>query len=120
MHLGEKIKKVRQLRSLTQESLGRKINLTRSAISFIEQNGKVNHQTLLNILKALSISEEDLVNFDHKAVLLREPVSTNNNYKTENESLKSKVESLTKEINTLKALVKSQQKLIGVLERKKN
>ena len=119
MHIGEKIKKVRQLRSLTQEALGSKINLTRSAISFIEQNGKVNHQTLLNILKALNISEDDLMNFDHKAVLMREPGINNDRYKTENESLKSKIDSLTKEINTLKSLVKSQQKLIAILEKHK-
>ena len=119
MHLGEKIKKVRQLRSLTQEALGRKINLTRSAISYIEQNGKVNHQTLLNILKALNISEDDLMNFDHKAILLREPNTNSDRYKTENESLKSKVDSMIKEISTLKALVKSQQKLISMLEKLK-
>ena len=120
MHLGEKIKKVRQLRSLTQETLGRKINLTRSAISFIEQNGKVNHQTLLNILKALNISEEDLINFDHRAILLRETLTNSDKYKTENDTLKAKIESLTKEINTMRVLIKSQMKLIAILEKQKN
>lgn len=117
MHLGEKIKKVRQLKSFTQEALGRKINLTRSAISFIEQSGKVNHQTLLNICKALNISEEDLKNFDHKSALMREPVG--NDYKSEVETLKQKMESLNREISSLRDLVKSQKKLISVLERRK-
>ena len=119
MHIGEKIKKIRQLRSLTQESLGSKINLTRSAKSFIEQNGKVNHQTFLNILKALNISEDYLLNFDHKSIMMHETITNSDRYKTENELLKSKVDTLSNEISSLKALVKSQQKLISMLEKLK-
>ena len=39
--------------------------------------------------------------------------------KTENELLKSKVDTLSNEISSLKALVKSQQKLISMLEKLK-
>src|SRR5436190_1808819 len=117
MHLGEKIKKVRQLRSLTQDGLGRKINLTRSAISFIEQSGKVNHQTLQNICKVLGISEDDLRNFDHKSVLMREPNS--NDYKSEVEALKNKIDAMNLQIANLKELIKSKNKLISLLERNK-
>ncbi len=119
MHIGEKIKMVRRLRSLTQEELSNKINKTRAAISFIEQTGKVNHYTLKAILKILNISEDDLLNFDHKAILMREPTASSEYNKAENDSLKTKIESLTKEMNTLKALVKSQKKLIAMLEKHK-
>lgn len=82
-------------------------------VSSIEQTGKVNHYTLLSILKALSISEEYLNTFDGKK--LTSPDSGKN----EVALLKEKLESALKEIETLKELVKSQKKLIGVLEKKK-
>ena len=70
------------------------------------------------ILKVLNISEDDLTSFDHRAILMREPTTVEYN-KTENEKLKTKIESLTKEINTLRALATSQKKLIAILEKKK-
>ncbi|MBK7965004.1 MAG: helix-turn-helix transcriptional regulator [Bacteroidetes bacterium] len=57
---------IRGLRGLTQEQLASKINKTRAMVSNIEQTGKVNHYTLLSILKALSITENDLDRFDGK------------------------------------------------------
>ena len=49
---------------------------------------------------------------------MREPTTVEYN-KTENEKLKTKIESLTKEINTLRALATSQKKLIAILEKKR-
>lgn len=113
MHKGEKIKLIRQLKGLTQEELAQKINKTRSMVSSIEQTGKVNHYTLLSILKVLSISEEDLHAFDGKKI------TNSDSGKNEVALLKEKLENALKEIETLKELVKSQKKLIGVLERRK-
>jgi transcriptional regulator with XRE-family HTH domain len=120
MHIGEKIKMVRRLRSFTQEELGAKINRTRSAISFIEQTGQVHPVTLDSILKALGISKEDLLNVDHRS-LFREPSVSQSDYGShESDLLKAKIAALTKERDALKALVKSQQKLISMMEKKKN
>jgi transcriptional regulator with XRE-family HTH domain len=119
MHIGEKIRMVRRLRQLTQEELAVKVNKTRAAISFIEQTGKVNHFTLKSILKILNIAEEDLNNIKQKSALLLEPGSVSESLKAENEGLKIKIASQNKEIDALQALIKSQKKLISVLEKRK-
>ncbi len=119
MHIGEKIKMVRLLRKFTQEELAAKINKTRSAVSFIELTGNVNSYTLDSIAKALAITKEDLSGFDHKAILLKEPGSKNDALRAEIEAMKIRYESLAKENETLKALVKSQKKLITHLEKSK-
>jgi transcriptional regulator with XRE-family HTH domain len=119
MHIGEKIKMARRIRSLTQDELGNKINKTRAAVSFIEQTGKVNHFTLKAILKVLNISEEDLNNIKQKSQLMLEPGSVNESLKAENEALRLKINALNKQLETQNEHIKSLQKLVSVLERKK-
>lgn len=111
MHKGKKIKMIRALKGLTQEQLALKINKTRSMVSNIEQTGKVNHYTLLSILNALSITENDFDKFDGKKVTLD---SGNSELKT----TKKELERALREIDTLNELVKSQKKVIQMLERR--
>lgn len=79
----------------------------------IEQTGKMNHYTLMAILKPLGKTETDLELFDGKNISGGSPKNS------EILILKVKLENAYKEIKTLKELVKSQKKLIAVLERKK-
>ena len=91
MHSGKKIKLLRNLKNISQEQLGEKINKTRALVSHIEQSGKVNHYTLTSILKVLNISHT-----------------------------LDKIEYLQKENDLLKNLVDSQKKLIEALGEKRN
>ncbi len=119
MHIGEKIKRIRSGKGLTQEKLASKVNLTRSMISHIEQTGKVNHYTLVAIVKALNITEKYLHNFDDSHFSANENDSTVEFNKTETELLRQKLERMQNEIKVLKDLIKSQKKIIHMLERKR-
>lgn len=117
MHTGKKIKLLRTLKNLTQEELAEKINKTRALISHIEQTGKVNHYTLLSILKVLDVSLPYFEDLDENGVL----ASTTPGYTANNELniLKEKVEHYQKENSLLKELINSQKKIIKTLELKK-
>ncbi len=107
---------LRAFKGLTQEDLAKKINKTRSMVSFIEQTGKTNHYTLMAILKALNISESEIESFDGKVF---GPNELEAFYKTELELIKQKLETLIKENEALKELIVSQKKLIALHEKKR-
>ena len=115
MQAGKKIKMLRALKGLTQDELAAKINKTRALVSHIEQTGKVNHHTLLAILKVLGISPDEFEKFDTKESL--KPYKNTEN--TQVDVLKERIEHYKKENKALKEALLSQKKLIAVLERKK-
>lgn len=115
MHNGKKIKLLRTYNNLTQEDLGKKINRTRGLISNIERTGKINHYTLIDILKVFEISEQEFELFNPAENPIKQKP---NNYK-ENEEinlLKEKLEYYQKENNLLKTVIESQKTIIGMIE----
>jgi len=61
--LGDRIKKLRQNLSLTQEQLASKIHVTKSAISLFESNkSSISNKTLLSIAQHLNTNVEYLLN----------------------------------------------------------
>ena len=64
--LGEKIKRVRTMRNLTQEQLAEMIDISSRSLSNIEVGSYfVKFETLERILKVLDISSEELFANDH-------------------------------------------------------
>ena len=63
-HLGQKIKRLRAYRGLTQEDLARSLGKTRSLVSFFERTGNINKYTLQEISNLLNTTPEELEN-DH-------------------------------------------------------
>jgi transcriptional regulator with XRE-family HTH domain len=119
MHTGEKIKIVRNLRNITQMELAEKINKTRALVSHIEQTGKVNHYTLVKILKVLKISEEDFENLEPKEILSQN-ITNKNTYELEQELsiVKDKLEHYQKANETLQDLVNAQKSIIASLKKR--
>jgi transcriptional regulator with XRE-family HTH domain len=64
-HIGQKIKRLRAFKGLTQEDLATKIGRTRSLISYIERTGNINKQTLKEIILILESNPEE---FELKSV----------------------------------------------------
>jgi transcriptional regulator with XRE-family HTH domain len=60
MHIGQKIRLLRVSQRMTQQQLAEKIHKERPLISHIERTGKIHHQTLQLICKALKVSPEQL------------------------------------------------------------
>lgn len=74
--LGEKIKRIRKSKNITQEQLAEMIDISSRNLSGIELgNYFVKAETLEKILKALDVTTEDLFSNDHlkeKAELIKE------------------------------------------------
>jgi transcriptional regulator with XRE-family HTH domain len=64
--LGQKIKRLRQKRGLTQEKFAKMINISLRTLSGIETGENfMTAQTLENILTCLNITPDELFNSDH-------------------------------------------------------
>ena len=61
-HIGQKIKRLRAYRGLTQEDLARSLGKTRSLVSFFERTGNINKYTLQEISQLLNTTPEELEN----------------------------------------------------------
>jgi transcriptional regulator with XRE-family HTH domain len=110
MHLGTNIKVLRLAKGLSQEELAAKINKTRPLISYIEQKGKINSETLKTIAKALDVDVDDIES------LVNEPSKGGKGDKV---ALQKQIKTLEKENETLRDLVESQKQVIDLLKRKK-
>lgn len=108
MHMGIKIKVLRMYRGLSQDELADKISKTRPLVSYIEQKGKVNAETLRSIAKALNVTVDDIEN------LLNLPGKGG---KGDMAELRRQIMSLEKENETLKELVESQKQVIDLLRK---
>ena len=118
MHTGKKIRLVRSILGLSQEDLSEKIGRTRALVSHIEQTGKVNHHTLMIILKSFKLSEADFERVDEKAIrqsLYRDPQELPNEIKR----LEEKISLLNKDNKMLKELVETQKGMIELFKKGK-
>ncbi len=78
MEIGIKIKKVRELRNLTQEYMAQQLNVSQSTYSRLEkEDGDLTVSQLNRIAELLEIKVDDLINFNEKIVF--------NNYATANQ-----------------------------------
>ncbi len=108
MHIGQKIRLLRVSQRLTQQQLAEKIHKERPLISHIERTGKIHHQTLLDICKALKVSAEQL-EFASDEPFAGYAKGTPNELqliKTENERLKTELKLKDEIIQALKAHLK--------------
>jgi transcriptional regulator with XRE-family HTH domain len=65
--LGQKIRKLRELRNLKQEVMAEKLGISQTAYSKMERDETdVSYERLEQIAKALEISVQDLLSFDEK------------------------------------------------------
>lgn len=65
MKIGTKIRKIRELKGLSQENLAQELNLSINGYGKIERNEvSVNYDRLLEVSKILQVSLEDIIGFD--------------------------------------------------------
>ena len=69
MNIGEKIKKVRELRDYSQEYMAVQLKMTQGGYSNLEQNGDPTYSKLKKIASIFDLSLTDLINFDEKRAL---------------------------------------------------
>ena len=106
MHIGQKIRLLRVSQHMTQQQLAEKIHKERPLISHIERKGKVHHQTLLQICKALKVSPEQLEFASDEPFSSYSKDPDNTILKTEIERLKSELLLKDEIIQLMKAHLK--------------
>jgi transcriptional regulator with XRE-family HTH domain len=67
-NLGKKVEKIRRLRGLSQQELADLLNITKQAVSKIEQSEKISHERLTDIAKALGVTLEGLKNLNEENI----------------------------------------------------
>lgn len=67
-HIGRKIERIRKLRGITQTELGSYLNITKQAISKMEQSEKIEDEKIKQVAEALGVTEEGLKKFNEESV----------------------------------------------------
>ncbi|EHQ30938.1 helix-turn-helix domain-containing protein [Mucilaginibacter paludis] len=67
IHIGPKIRRLRQIKGISQKAFASELQITQQAVSKIEQSEIVNEETLGKIAEILGVSMEAIVNFDDDA-----------------------------------------------------
>jgi transcriptional regulator with XRE-family HTH domain len=117
-HLGEKIKRLRSFRGMTQEDLAKGIGKTRSLISFFERTGSINKYTLAEISRVLNITADELEEMEIESI---EPVlhDRNDAIYTRSDLYQKMIERQQAEIEFLKQTISHQQHLLNQLSKSK-
>jgi len=109
MEIGEKIRKIRELKGYTQEYMANVLKVSQRAYSKIERNEiKIDWDKIIKISSVLEIEPNDLVNFNDSMVFNNCSQSGKshifNNYISEKliESYESRILNLEKEISFLR------------------
>jgi transcriptional regulator with XRE-family HTH domain len=69
LHIGRKIERVRRLRGMNQSELGDILNITKQAVSKIEQTENIDDDRLKEIASALGVTLEGLKSYNEETVL---------------------------------------------------
>lgn len=75
-HLGQKIKRLRAFKGMTQEELATALGKTRSLVSYFERTGNVNNYTLQEITAILGANPEEIAMDENRK---SDNIDTNNN-----------------------------------------
>lgn len=111
-HIGQKIKRLRAFRGLTQEELAEAIGKTRSLVSFLERTGNVNRFTLQEIAAILKTSTDALETGGNMEEIEPESYSPNQQYQ-------ALIDQLQSEISFLKETIQHQWHLLKELSKSK-
>ena len=93
MNIGEKIKKVRELRDYSQEYMAVQLKMTQGGYSNLEQNGDPTYSKLKKIASIFDLSLTDLKNFDEKRAFSNylQTITGDNNTITESNIISDKL-----------------------------
>lgn len=114
MTIGEKIRKIRELKNLKQLSVARKLGLSLTAYGNIERNeASITFEKLEQIAQALEVSVHDIINLPDKLDVRQFSVSSRQNdrvdqpvTRSEIEAYKLCIEQYKKESDFLREIIK--------------
>jgi transcriptional regulator with XRE-family HTH domain len=68
-HIGKKIERIRKLRGLTQEDIGRGLGISKQAVSKLEQSETIEEERLNQIANALGVTVDGLKGYKEDSIL---------------------------------------------------
>jgi transcriptional regulator with XRE-family HTH domain len=68
-HIGRKISRIRELKSMKQETLAAELGISQQAVSRIEQSESVDEEALNKIAKALGVNAATIKSFDEEKAI---------------------------------------------------
>lgn len=68
-HIGRKIARLRELRSMKQEILAEELGISQQSVSHIKQSETIEEELLQRVSKALGVSPEGIKRFSEEAVI---------------------------------------------------
>ncbi len=118
--VGRKIRAIRELRNIKQETLAGQLGVSQQAISNMEQNDSIEEERLLKVAEALGVSVDDILNFrddlifhnqvnDHGTVF-----NYIENYQNATEKIAELYEQIIKEKDEV---IKSKQEIIDIYKK---
>lgn len=125
MKIGEKIRKIREMKGISQEYLASELNISSQAFGKIErEETKLDFNRLSEIAKLLHVDPTDIINFDESKIFnntFNNHSPNNNNFiLNQDSSLEKTIASLQEEITHLRKsnemLQKSNELLLRFLE----
>lgn len=119
MEVGEKIRKMRELHSLSQEEMANKLHMSVSGYGKIERGeARVYMDKLTQIAQALDIDVIDLLSINEKNVIIQTHNQEANYYKqyVHNENLQNEIDKLELVVSHLKELLQQKDNEIQALK----
>jgi transcriptional regulator with XRE-family HTH domain len=122
MKIGQKIRKIREMKGISQEYLAQQLNITPQAFGKIErEETKLDFKRLNEIAKYLEVEPLDIVNFDESKIFnntFNNHAPHNNNFILNSEAtIEKTLELLQSELHELR---KGNELLLKFLERQMN
>jgi transcriptional regulator with XRE-family HTH domain len=114
MQIGQKIKKLRELKNLTQDYMAQELGITQSAYSRMELGEtELTYNKLEKIANLFEVKPEDIINFSESMIfnVMHNEVANgfviNNNHLSEGEKnlYLQQIDLLKEEVNHLKAII---------------
>lgn len=121
LHIGRNIERVRKLRGFTQEFVSKSLNISKQAVSLIEQSEQIEEDRLKEIATVLGVTLEGLKGFKEEGIFYH----TNNFYEsatfnnssanTHNFTVENPLEKI---IELYESLLKSEREKVEILLKK--
>lgn len=120
-HLGQKIKRLRAFKGMTQEDLALALGKTRSLVSYFERTGNINNYTLQEITMILGANPEEIELNENGENHNGHPDNNGNGNgnHTSNGFFQKLIENQQAEILFLKETISYQRQLLNELSKEK-
>lgn len=116
IHIGRKIKRIREIKGLKQEALASMLGETQQAVSKLEQAEDIDDDKLKKIADALDMSVDAIRNFNEEAIIY----NIQNNYDGAVNNINYQNHPVDKIVELYERLLQAEREKIAMLEKHLN